>query len=590
MGANSYERRLRVPRLNSLSSPVGTWGRIPTVFLSLVALVVAFGIACGGEGTTAQDDETTATGEAENSPGLSLENLRSVPNAPYRWLVMLDVGAVVAGDLPEEVARVIGYYKPPAELDEKLGIEGRGDDLNLLTELGLSADEVDEATVLTVDNDYGTNFALALQGDFDFGKISDSLSGDNWFTEREFEGGRLLHARETGSSGVLYGGIALLENDGYVLLGNPWVLDDILGSLEPDASGKLDPQGAWPGEIGIATNALQVAAPISYDPTLPVPDYRLAALQGEYDFNRIRKEFFDNGLIMDPESVSGYEVWDTPSYDASIVLLDSHGYVILGEDYSIEFILPELLDLTEISPGYEAVELLHLQQELGILVREIDAVLAFKGESNEVDFDLGMILQGRFSAESIRESMDEEARIEGDEVEIEAWEIEPVFGHQAMGISGEDVFLIEYDDEVEEFLRPLETGSTLFDDPDNSLVRAMDEAGMGWFVGAWGKRYCEKDYGDLKFAEPCLAIALAASNGDDNFVDVRIVYLFDSAEAAKASEGLMRIDELETYREEGELSNDEIKIDAKDEFVIMAFSMTAERAARILGELIDHPY
>ena len=399
--------------MNSLTWTVGARGRIPTVFLTVVALVVAFGVACGGEGTTAQDDESTATGQAENSPGLSLENLRSLPNAPYRWLVMLDLGAVTSGDLPEEVARAIGYYKPSDRLGEKLGIEGNGDDLNLLTELGLSADEVDEATVLTADDDYGTNFALALRGDFDFGEISDSLSGDNWLTEREFSGGRLLHAIETGSSGVLYGGVALLENDGYVLLGNPWVLDDILGSLTSGGSGNLAPQGAWPGEIGIATNALQVAAPFSSDPTFDIPDYALAALQGEFDFNQIRREFLDNGLIRDTESISGYEVWDTPDYDASIVLFDDQGYVILGSSYEIEFILPELLDLPDIPPGYEAVELLQMQQELGISVREIDTLIAFRGHSDEADFDIGTILQGRFSTESIRLSMDEEARIIG---------------------------------------------------------------------------------------------------------------------------------------------------------------------------------
>ena len=175
-------------------------------------------------------------------------------------------------------------------------------------------------------------------------------------------------------------------------------------------------------------------------------------------------------------------------------------------------------------------------------------------------------------------------------LEPEAWEIERLFEHRALGIFGEDVYLIERESDAEELLRPLQAGNTLLDDPANPLVRAMDEAGMGWFIGAWGNRYCEYDYGDLKFEEPCQAIAMAASNGDDRFVDVRIVFLFASAEAANASEGLMQIDELETYREAGELSNDEIRIDAKDEFVVIAFSIAAERAARILGELIDDTY
>ena len=553
---------------------------------------------------------------SKTSPDLSLDNLASVPNAEYRWVVMLDVGAFLSADIPEEVAQVIGIYNPAIPPGEKLGIDEGDEDSHLLGELGISADKVDEATVLTVASEYGSNFALALRGDFDFGEISESLYQSRWFFEREFVGGELFQAGETGSGYVLYGGVALLEDEGYVLLGNPWVLEHVIGSLTPDASGSLTPEGEWPGEIGIATDALDVAVSLSADSTSPVDEFAIAAVAGEFDFDQMRKGLSENGLNKGSDSLWGFEVWATPNYGASVVLLENYGYVILGSDYTIEFNLEELLDLPDIETEYRVPEI--LQSDFGISISEVDALISLSSYEDFVD---AVAIQGSFNTDGIRNSLDEDDRIEGDDIEIEAWRIESLFDNNAVGFAGDDVFLIDTPSEAEEFLGPLYAGDTLLNDSTNPLVRALEKVGTGWLVGAWdGSYYCEKVFDiedDVTVVEDdsgrpqvtripsnyngelsnCLATALTASNSDDDTIDVKWVFLFETEEAANSAARFLNDpdweDLLQLYwhnffkDDEGDLGILESKLETDGKFVELELSVTGEAAAEFLDKLIS---
>ena len=119
---------------NVLKTAAATWARLLAFGILLAALALAGGVACGGDdderdsrSSRSSDRETSSNGESEareddeddededededrdsssslgsdrTGRGVSVQDLGSVPNLQYDRLVLVDVSALLYGDVP----------------------------------------------------------------------------------------------------------------------------------------------------------------------------------------------------------------------------------------------------------------------------------------------------------------------------------------------------------------------------------------------------------------------------------------------------------------------------------------------------------
>ena len=138
------------------------------------------------ESAAGQGMSTPEAGGGEgraNARRLSFDNLASVPNGDYRWIAMVDVNAVVAGEVPYTVSEE-NYQPGPAyeSSREWFGRETEASgyeemDLNgslLREQLGLSLEDLDAVVALA-------DHWLVIQGRFDAEEVARALNdgGEN---------------------------------------------------------------------------------------------------------------------------------------------------------------------------------------------------------------------------------------------------------------------------------------------------------------------------------------------------------------------------------------------------------------------------
>ena len=227
---------------------------------------------------------------------------------------------------------------------------------------------------------------------------------------------------------------------------------------------------------------------------------------------------------------------------------------------------------------------------LGISVTDLETVVSLYPVYSDAHF----LIQGNFSLDAVRDSLNKTASPLESSAEYEAWGFR---GGGAAALVQQDLYWIDNNDEdFLEFFEPA-TRTTLPENANHPLTRALNKVGKGWLVAAWigwigGSDYCEVGFDDLDDEmSDCQATALAASNAGDETVDVKWVILFDTEEsansAASAIQELARTNELEMGWRVNEAGILDLKTGTDDEFVEIELSVTSEAAAEYLDFLIS---
>ncbi|MDE2779196.1 MAG: hypothetical protein OXI91_05910 [Chloroflexota bacterium] len=432
----------------------------------------------------------------------------SVPKGDYPWVVMVDPDAFIAGDTPSMVGKVIGIPHIPSLLADVAGVpieEMRGA-ISLLDGYDISADSVEKATVLggNLGDNGPLEFAVALEGDFVYAEILNILKGSGYWLRAEGSGLWFYESDVTG--------VAAFEDDGYLIVGDP---DDVGIAFDALSRSANRSDVTWAGEIGISTSSIAMAAAVS-DNDRPYSN-RVIALQGDFDFARVRNQLSVNGYSVDPGNEEGYEVWQQPDNVIIIALADYNDYVLLGDRHLIsELFHPPFSPLV---PGRI------LRQVYGLKLGEVDTLVSLGG---------GIAILGDYDLEVFRTAMQGYQKVEG--ITYEAWlPTDPVTSKELYAeLFGDTVYTFPVG-----ILSEAGSGVELRDDSGNPLIKAMEIAGPGWMLGAWsGPWYCKKFTFDLN-VDSCQATGLAARSADTGVVAARWVILMDDPEeAARASVNL----------------------------------------------------
>ena len=497
---------------------------------------------------------------------LSTRDLKSIPKGDYPWVVMVDPDAFIAGDVPLLVGIVIGIPHIPSlvAVASDIPAEQLQGTVSLLDGYDFSTDAVEKATILggNSGDNQPLEFAIALEGDFDYAEILNVLEESGyWF--------------KSGGSGLWFyesevNGVAGFENEGFLILGNSADVGAAFDDMARTAD-RSDP--TWAGDLGISTNSLEVAASASKNDR-PLSD-RVIALQGAYDFIQIREQLTVNGYSVDPAHKEGYEVWQRPGNDNVVAIVDYYGYVLLGNRYLISELFHA--DFSLVVPGRI------LRQVYETRLADVETLVSLGG---------GTAILGDYDLEEFRAAMQGNQRIEG--AGSEAWILtDPV--------TSESLYAELFGDAIYTFPVSLVSesggGGELRDDAGNPLVQAMERAGTGWLLGAWsGPRYCEKFVPKID-VERCQATALAAQTADSGAVAANWVILMDGQEAAAqasvqienalAAKGdLLSVASVLSLgrTEEGLL---DYEVTSEGNFALVKLTVTSEYAAQFLYLIIS---
>ena len=227
------------------------------------------------------------------------------------------------------------------------------------------------------------------------------------------------------------------------------------------------------------------------------------------------------------------------------------------------------------------IELTQGWRELfGISITDVDVGIHLSSEPGEA-----YALQGSFdpaAVESALNSSEEFEAVEAEGIDYAAWESD----EDTAAIIENRVYVVneELEDARESFLDPVAQADSLLKYPESPFVKALEKVGTGWLLAAWdGPWYC--DYFDLS---GCLAMALAASTGDDSTIEANWAILFDSEEAARTA-GQVALEEIaESWMVRSVVeAGPEFKVETDGEFVIIEVSVSAETAAEFLDMLLD---
>ncbi len=459
------------------------------------------------------EGETGGESEASNAgvpgPGhsaLSTRDLKSVPKGDYPWVVMVDTDAFIAGDVPPLVGSVIGIPYIPSLLAEASGVptEQLQGAVRLLDGYDIPADAVEKATV--VGGNFGDNkpleFAVVLEGDFDYAEILDFLNRSGYWLRAKGPGLWFYESEDNG--------VASFEDDGYLIIGDP---ADVGAAFDEMSRSANRSDVTWAGDIGISTGSIRVAASVS-DDDRPYSK-RVIALQGAFDFARIRSQLSVNGYLVDPENVEGYEVWQRPDDDIVVALVDYNDYVLLGDRYLISDLFHTTV--SPLIPGRL------LRQVYGTKLAEVDTLVSLGG---------GTAILGDYDPEEFRTAMQGNEQVEG--ATSEAWILtDPVTSRNLFAeLLGGVIYTFPVG-----VLAEAAGETELRDDAGNPLVKAMEIAGPGWLLGAWsGPWYCKKFVFDLD-VDSCQATALAVQSAGNEAVAANWVILMDGQEAAAQASG-----------------------------------------------------
>ena len=198
----------------ALKATGSTWVRILAVALILAALALTAGAACGGDGDdrdsrstsrsseerefardseereereeddreSSRDDEEDEAHERDSSGsrifdrtgrGVSVQDLGSVPNLEYRNLALVDVSALLYGDIPKAVTAVSGINETWMDLAKVLG-ETRD------KPIGISMEDVETFIFVEWDDSFDdAGEAFTIQGEYSLDTVSDSLGSSS---------------------------------------------------------------------------------------------------------------------------------------------------------------------------------------------------------------------------------------------------------------------------------------------------------------------------------------------------------------------------------------------------------------------------
>ena len=169
------------------ASPAPRWSKLLVAAIALAALTLFWGVACGAVGRT-------------GSGGV----LELVPDT-VGGVRVFDVREILGGDAPADFEDVL----------DSMQVLERYEELGILS--------VDVHTLVVVESGSGEELNF-LHGEFDFDGIREVLD----------EGGRKDEDYRGYELWGRYPALALLEDDGYVILGDPGEVKDVLRSLARD--------------------------------------------------------------------------------------------------------------------------------------------------------------------------------------------------------------------------------------------------------------------------------------------------------------------------------------------------------------------
>ena len=173
---------------NALEAAAATWARFLMVSLILIALILVAGVACGGnddgeDSRSSSLDERESSGDNEErdegeecrrsggtTGGLSVQDLEYVPNLRYDRVVLVDVNALLHGDVPVVLATVPGIHEVWLDIQDVLGSTEENP-------VAMDMEEVETFIALEWENE--NESAFLIKGDSIADTVGDFLSSSD---------------------------------------------------------------------------------------------------------------------------------------------------------------------------------------------------------------------------------------------------------------------------------------------------------------------------------------------------------------------------------------------------------------------------
>ena len=270
--------------------------------------------------------------DSDSYEPISVRDLGSVPNLDYRWVVMLDPSAFLAGEVPQPVAYAVGLHDTRKILYDAIAI----DDINAqsavlpselgipLREFSISTDAVENIIpyqgVISYQEEEYILEVVAIRGDFDFGQIRKSLS-ENGFRLKDRD-----LSLELWSGGGHHGDIVLIESDKVVMIG--YGIDAL---LDPSYGGVYRERDKSPQTILQADFGISLA---DVDTIVSIDEETEAfAILGQYEPDDIKNAMFQGKRVS--EEKLDYEVWEVsksgPFNELTVALVQDELYTTGGD-------------------------------------------------------------------------------------------------------------------------------------------------------------------------------------------------------------------------------------------------------------------